>query len=85
MIKVCFFHAFFQRLLVIDQPNIHPVADVFHRLAKDAVVHEFEKIFLKLVLHLGTKVRIQLNVWFQPCLDNNACSQEASNQFLFVF
>jgi len=64
MIKVWFCHTFFQRLLVIEQPNIHPVANILHRLAKDAVVHEFEKIFLKLVLRLGTKVRIQLNVWF---------------------
>ena len=30
-------------------------------------VREFEKIFLKLVLCPGTKVRIQVNVWFQPC------------------
>jgi len=67
MIKVWICHTFFQRLFIIDQPNIHPVANILHRLAKDAVVHEFEKIFLKLVLRLGTKVRIQLNVWFQPC------------------
>jgi len=47
VIKVWFCHTFFQRLLVIDQPNIYPVADIFHRLA--AVVHGFEKIFLKLI------------------------------------
>ena len=64
MIKVWFCRAFFQRRLVIDQPDIHPVANILHRLSEDAVVHEFEKIFLKLVLRLGTKVRIQLNVWF---------------------
>jgi len=57
----------FQRRLVIDQPIIYPVADIFHCLAKDAVVHEFEKIFLKLILRPETKVRIQVNVWFQPC------------------
>jgi len=67
MIKVWFCRTFFQRLLVIDQPNIYLVADIFHRLAKDAVVHEFEKTFLKLVLRPGTKVRIQVNVRFQPC------------------
>jgi len=67
MIKVCFFRIFLQRRLVIDQPNIHPVANILHRLSKDAVVQEFEKIFLKLVLRFGTKVRIQVNVWFQPC------------------
>jgi len=47
VIKVWFCHTFFQRLLTIDQPNIHPVADIFHLLAKDVVVHEFENIFLK--------------------------------------
>jgi len=57
----------FQRRLVIDQPNIHSVSNIFHRLAKDTVVHEFEKIFLKLILRLGMKVCIQLNIWFQPC------------------
>jgi len=51
----------------MDQPNIHPVSNIFHRLAKDTVVREFEKIFLKLILCLGTKVRIQINVWFQLC------------------
>jgi len=64
------FATHFFKDLVIDQPNIHPVADIFHRLATDAVVHEFEKIFFKLVLRLGTKVRIQLNVWFQPCFSS---------------
>jgi len=41
------FATHFFKGLVIDQPNIHPVADIFHRLATDAVVHEFEKIFFK--------------------------------------
>jgi len=44
VIKIWFCNTFFQWFLVVDQSNIHPVADVFHRLAKDAVVHEFEKI-----------------------------------------
>ena len=68
MIKVWFYRTFFQRLFVIDQPNIHPVANILHRLAKDDVLQKFEKIFLKLVLRAGTEVRIQVNVWFQPCI-----------------
>ena len=89
MIKVWFSRTFFQRLLVVDQPNIYPVANILHRHAKAAVVHEFEEIFLKLVLRLGTKVRIQLNVWFQPCFfvkgDSvvNLCYFQTEIQILF--
>ena len=41
------------------------LSDVFHGLAR--VVHKFEEILLEIVLCLGSKLCIEIDVRFQPC------------------
>ena len=53
--------------LFFQQPNILMVANIFHSLAKNAVVHNFENVVLKPVGCLGSQSCVQISISFEPC------------------
>ena len=55
-------------LLVVDEPDVDPIPDVFHCFPEYRVVHQFEEILLEVLSTFGTQVRIELDIFFQPWL-----------------
>lgn len=53
--------------LVCQQLNIHTLWQVLHRFAKDSIVYELEKIFLKVIRGLLSFLGIEVEVTLQPC------------------
>ena len=41
--------------------------NVLHGLAKNRVIHEFEEVFLKVILCLSSKLGVEIYVRFQLC------------------
>jgi len=46
--------------------NINPVSKVFHSLTKDAVIHQFEEMLLKLIGCFCSQLSVQVDVLLQP-------------------
>ena len=55
-------------LLVVDESYVDPIPNVFHRLAKYRVVHQFEEVILEVRGTFGAEVLIELDILFQPLL-----------------
>lgn len=54
--------------------KIHSLSEVFHRFSKDGIIHELEKISLKVIRGLLSFLSIQVDVNPQPCgLDKTRC------------
>jgi len=58
----------FSWFIIRSESDIHPVSDVLHCSSKHWIGHEFEEIFLKLALSFCSKLCVQLDVRFQPCI-----------------
>ena len=46
--------------------NVNPVSNVFHSLTKDAVIHLFEEILLKLIGPFCSQWSVLVDVLLQP-------------------
>ena len=58
----------FSWFIIRSESDIHPVSDVLHGFSKHWIVHEFEEIFLKVAGSFCSKIRVQIEVRFQPCI-----------------
>lgn len=62
------------RSRMMKPTKIHSLSEVFHRFSKDGIIHELEKISLKVILGLLSFLSIQVDVNLQPCgLDKTRC------------
>ena len=46
--------------------SVNPVCNVLHSLTKDAAIHHFEDILLKLIGHFCSQLSVEVNVLLQP-------------------
>ena len=67
MIEVGLGHELQRLLLSGDEANVNPLADIFHRLAEDGIIHELEEILLGVGLGHGSECGIFVDVGLEPC------------------
>ena len=64
--KIRFRKQLFHGLFTCFESDINTISDIFHSFSKYWNVHQFEKIFFKIVCCLCSKFCIHVYVWFQP-------------------
>ena len=74
------------RSRMMKPTKIHSLSEVFHRFSKDGIIHELEKIFLKVIRGLLSFLSIQVDVNLQPCgLDKARCWINLCHPFAKVY
>jgi hypothetical protein len=66
--KVVLLSQFVPLLFVVDESDVNPIPNVFHRFPEYRVVPQFEEVLLEVRGTFGVEVRIELDVLFQPWL-----------------
>lgn len=74
------------RSRMMKPKKIHSLSEVFHRFSKDGIIHELEKISLKVIRGLLSFLSIQVDVNLQPCgLDKTRCWMNLCHPFAKVY